>query len=314
MGASTVISLFCWQFSHFVFTTQIIALLILKWMRIISCDLYRCICLIHGWCIIIVMGLTSDTPLFYSLYLCLMFTSTILSVLVKHVLPMDTKLQTGLEIVLVLVCTKLLKSLQSFVSEDDAHVFNLLKAKLTGYKDFHTMLYTCSAEFDFLQYRSYEAIIKTLLLPSAILAGMLALYFWYRNYKVKGYPKCIDADLAYNSLQTGAFVIMAVFIMRLKLFMNPHLCIIAGTVCASRYLEKLGLKNNMMRTAVTLLLISAMSYHGLERLREERSIIGNDTVIVSFMFPNTSARIIRSVLFILQANTVISSKKNCSTG
>lgn len=282
MGISTIISLCYWQFSQFVFTTQIIALLILKWMKIISNDLYICICVIQGSSIILVMNAVDKNPLLYSLYFCLLFISCFLSLAIKFSKFMSTKVQTILEIVLTIVCTKLLKSSFSSIYEDDAHVFNLLKSKLTDYKDFHTMLYTCSAEFDFLQYRSYETIVKTLLLPCAILGGMLALYFWYRNYKIKGYPKCIDADLAYNGLQTGAFIIMAIFIMRLKLFMNPHLCIIAGTVCSNRYLEKFGLKNEMMKTAVTVLLISAMSYHGLEKLQEERSIIGNRKLFKTF--------------------------------
>ncbi|CAK9801429.1 C-mannosyltransferase dpy-19 [Anthophora plagiata] len=271
MGLATVISLCSWQFSHFVFTTQVIALLILKWMKIIPNYLYSFIFVVHAWSIVISFFIIDGTPLQASLYFCLLLINgSCYMVELSHVV--GTKLQTLLEIILTIVCTKYLKSIRS--SDDDAHVYNLLKSKLTGYKDFHTMLYTCSPEFDFLQYRSYEAIIKTLLLPCAILAGMLAVYFWYRNYKIKGYPRCIEPELAYNGLQTGAFIIMAVFIMRLKLFMNPHLCIIAGTVCANRYLEKLGLKSDLMKTAVTLLLISAMSYHGLERLQEERSVIG----------------------------------------
>lgn len=274
MGISTIISLCCWQFSQFVFITQLIALLILKWLTIISDDLYVRICVVHGWCIVSVMNVTDRNPLLHSLYFCLLFTSCNVSFVVKYLEFLNTKLQTILEIILTIVCTKYLKSVISSYYEDDAHVFNILKAKLTDYKDFHTMLYTCSAEFDFLQFRNYEAIMKTLLLPCAVLAGVLAVYFWYRNYKTKGYPKCIDPDLAYNGLQTGAFIVMAMHIMRLKLFMNPHLCIIAGTVCSNKYLEKFGLKNEMMKTAVTILLISAMSYHGLEKLQEERSIIG----------------------------------------
>lgn len=275
MGFATVISLCCWQFSHFVFTTQIIALLILKWIRIIPNSLYSSIFIVHCWSIVIAMCITDFYTLFDSLYLCLLLTSKAFSLTEKVSRVIGKTFQTIIEIVLTIAWTVDLKSLHSTLSENNAHVFNLLKAKLTNYKDFHTMLYTCSPEFDFLQYRNYEIIIKTLLLPTAILAGILAVYFWYRNYKIKGYPRCIEADLAYNGLQTGAFIIMAVFIMRLKLFMNPHLCIIAGTVCANRYLEKFGLKNEMTKTAVTLLLISAMSYHGLKVLQEERSVIGN---------------------------------------
>ncbi|XP_016906193.1 probable C-mannosyltransferase DPY19L1 isoform X1 [Apis cerana] len=274
MGMATIISLCCWQFSHFVFITQIVALLILKWMKIISNDLYRSISKVHGWSIVIAMGITDSFPLLFSMYLCLLFVSNALNVTEKLTKFIGAKLQTILEIVFTILCTVYLKSIYALLYEDTAHVFNLLKTKLIGYKDFHTMLYTCSPEFDFLQYRSYEAITKTLLLPSAILAGMLVVYFWYRNYKIKGYPKCIEADLAYNGLQTGAFIIMAVFIMRLKLFMNPHLCIIAGTICANRYLEKLGIKRKITKTAIIVLLISAISYHGLEILQEERSVMG----------------------------------------
>ncbi|CAD1480605.1 unnamed protein product, partial [Heterotrigona itama] len=275
MGMATIISLCCWQFSHFVFTTQIIALLILKWMKIIPNDLYRSIFKVHGWSILITMGISDG--LLYSMYCYLLLVSNVISLTEKLTRCMGTKLQTIFEIFFTIACMvylKVLLSLSTSLFEDNAHVFDLLKAKLTGYKNFHTMLYTCSPEFSFLQYRSYEVIIKTLLLPSAILAGILAMYFWCRNYRIKGYPRCIEPDLAYNGLQTGAFIIMAVFIMRLKLFMNPHLCIISGIVCANRYLEKLGLKKEMTKTAITLLLISAMSYHGLERLHEERSIIG----------------------------------------
>ncbi|KZC05765.1 Protein dpy-19 like protein 1 [Dufourea novaeangliae] len=272
MGLSTFISLCCWQFSHFVFTTQIIAMLILKWMKIIPNNFYISICVIHAWPTWITRSITDDAALLRSLYLCLMFTSTVMCLPESRYV--GTKLLTVLEIVLVTVSTTFLKASISFKYEDDAHVYNILVAKLTSYKDFHTMLYTCSAEFDFLPYRSYDAIIKTLLLPSAVLGGILAVYFWYRNYKAKGYPKCIEADLAYNGLQTGAFILMAVFIMRLKLFMNPHLCIIGGSVCASKYLDKLGLRKDTMKIAIVILLISAMSYHGLDRLQEERSVIG----------------------------------------
>ncbi|KOC68559.1 Protein dumpy-19 [Habropoda laboriosa] len=306
MGLATVISLCCWQFSHFVFTTQIIALLILKWMKIISKYLYSFIFTVHAWSIAIAVFLTDGTTLLVSLYSCLLFVS---NVSCDTEIWSHTKLQALLEIVGTIICTKYLKLF--FASEDDAHVYNLLKSKLTGYKDFHTMLYTCSPEFDFLQYRSYEAIIKTLLLPCAILAGMLAVYFWYRNYKIKGYPRCIEPELAYNGLQTGAFIIMAVFIMRLKLFMNPHLCIIAGTVCANRYLEKLGLKSDLMKTAVILLLISAMSYHGLERLQEERSIIGEYSNIeqeelFEWIKKHTSKNVVFAGKMSLMANLMLS--------
>lgn len=32
-----------------------------------------------------------------------------------------------------------------------AHISALIKSKFTSYKDFHTLMYTCAAEFDFME-------------------------------------------------------------------------------------------------------------------------------------------------------------------
>lgn len=271
---STICSLCTWQFSHFVFTTQIIAILILKWLRIVPYDFYKNFCTAHVLAIAAAIKITNGTLIIYSLYTCIIISSNVASFIMKISRFQNIKREIILEIAIMIILTKSIKSYILY-SQDDAHVFNILKSKLTNYRDFHTMLYTCSPEFDFLQYKTYEAIIRTLLLPTAILVGMLALYYWYRSFKTNDYPFCIEADMAYNGLQTGAFIIMTIFIMRLKLFMTPHLCIIAGAVCSKRYLEKVGLKGELMRLAIFILLLGGMSYHGVDRFQEERGFIGN---------------------------------------
>ncbi|KYN32938.1 Protein dumpy-19 [Trachymyrmex septentrionalis] len=270
---STISSLCTWQFSHFVFTTQIVAILILKWLKIVPYEFYKNFCMAHALAIVASTKITNGALIICSFYTCILISSNAANFIMKLSRFQNIKREIIFEIAITITLTKSIKSYILY-SQDDAHVFNILKSKLTNYRDFHTMLYTCSAEFDFLQYKTYDAIIKTLLLPTAILVGMLILYYWYRNFKTSNYPFCIEADVAYNGLQTGAFIIMAVFIMRLKLFMTPHLCIIAGAVCSKRYLEKIGLKGELMRLAIVVLLLGGMSYHGVDRFQEERGFIG----------------------------------------
>ncbi|XP_028048911.1 probable C-mannosyltransferase DPY19L1 isoform X1 [Monomorium pharaonis] len=309
----TIYSLCTWQFSHFIFTTQIIAILILKWLRIVPYEFYKNFCMVHALAITIATKITNGTLIICSLYTCIIISSNVANFIIKLSRFQNIKREIILEIAITITLTKWIKSYVLY-SEDDAHVFNILKSKLTSYRDFHTMLYTCSAEFDFLQYKTYEAIIKTLLLPTAILVGMLALYYWYRNFKTNHYPCCIEADIAYNGLQTGAFIIMAVFIMRLKLFMTPHLCIIAGAVCSKRYLEKIGLKGELMRLAIVILLLGGMSYHGIDRFQEERGFIGEYSNIeqeelFEWIKNNTPKHAVFAGKMSLMANLMLSTRR-----
>lgn len=47
------------------------------------------------------------------------------------------------------VASKLLVS-RSLSIQDDDHVFDILRSKFSNFSTFHTSLYTCSAEFDFI--------------------------------------------------------------------------------------------------------------------------------------------------------------------
>ena len=52
---------------------------------------------------------------------------------------------------------------------DDSHIFDIFRAKFTDYKNFHTQLYTCAKEFDFLEYDTYIKLSKTCLIPAVLL-------------------------------------------------------------------------------------------------------------------------------------------------
>lgn len=44
----------------------------------------------------------------------------------------------------------------------------------------------------------------------------------------------VSLQLVYHSLQLVAFAVLAVLIMRLKLFLTPHMCIMASLVCSKQ--------------------------------------------------------------------------------
>jgi hypothetical protein len=98
-------------------------------------------------------------------------------------------------------------------------------------------------EFDFLGWEMPYKLTLTLLLPSVLLALVLVLYAARRQLLAsltrppalvtasrpgEEEDEVVDPAVAYNVLQTAVYAVMAVLIMRLKLFLTPHLCILTG--------------------------------------------------------------------------------------
>lgn len=44
----------------------------------------------------------------------------------------------------------------------------------------------------------------------------------------------VPLQLVYHSLQLVAFALLAILIMRLKLFLTPHMCIVASLICSKQ--------------------------------------------------------------------------------
>ena len=215
------------------------------------------------------------------------FFSSLISVFIIT-LPLNSLFQRFSTIVRVILSglaflglTYLLKFsiAKAFNVEDDAHVFEILKSKFTDFKNFHTLLYTCAVEFDFLGWEMPWKTSMTLLLPSAVLATCLVIYQYlstlWRKYFSSGESIVIlssDPATLYNVLQMLAYAVMAVLIMRLKLFFTPHMCIIAGLLASRKFISVF--RSREIQLACLVCLVGVMSVQGVANIQEQRQISG----------------------------------------
>lgn len=129
------------------------------------------------------------SSLYTSLFLvisvyCLFFSS--LRVKVEN--RMDLLVESWLvllRIAIVLCASFYLKKLISdFLEvEEDSHIWDILYSKFTNYKNFHTLLYTCSDVFDFMPFNSIKKLIFSLLIPFVVLGILNNVESWVNSGK-----------------------------------------------------------------------------------------------------------------------------------
>jgi len=149
--------------------------------------------------------------------------------------------------------------------QDDAHIFNILKAKFTEFKDFHTLLYVCAKEFDYIELSTFYKLVLTLLLP----VGLVTITRLVYNFTLCQ-PSPTYSHLAYHLVQFLCFLTMAILLMRLKLFMTPYLCVLASLLASDFILPQ----TNTSRAVIVTLLLGAMSIQGVQNVQAQRNIMG----------------------------------------
>lgn len=164
--------------------------------------------------------------------------------------------------------------------EDDAHIFDILRSKFTDYATFHTRLYTCSAEFDFMPFETLQKLCDTWLIPCAglgILLFVVSFFFVERGrllYRIQedGKP---HGEVFYNVVQTACYAMMALLIMRLKLFLTPHLCICSALLANNKLLRTFKIHlDKRIHTLIIIVMIAAMAYEGKSNIEKQLRIKG----------------------------------------
>uniref|UniRef100_A0A669BMW9 Dpy-19-like 1, like (H. sapiens) n=1 Tax=Oreochromis niloticus TaxID=8128 RepID=A0A669BMW9_ORENI len=270
LGISNLCFMLPWQFAQFVLLTQVASLFASYILGYLAAAKMQSILVTHmitlGVCFVLMFGNSMLLTSFYASSLVSIWVSWRLLYYLVFVLFFSIQVMQGL----AWVCsTVLLKFLLSTVlgASDDAHISGLIKSKFTSYKDFHTLMYTCAAEFDFMELETPVRYLKTLLLPINVL--VVALIAGRRTVDLFNF---LRVSLVYHSLQLMAFAVLAILIMRLKLFLTPHMCIMASLICSRQLFGWIGEK--FKQHTVVFAVLAIMAIQGMTNLQAQWAIIG----------------------------------------
>uniref|UniRef100_T1JAJ8 C-mannosyltransferase DPY19L1 n=1 Tax=Strigamia maritima TaxID=126957 RepID=T1JAJ8_STRMM len=280
MSLITSIFIIFWQFAPFALTTQLLSIfglyLILavdaetmkKYLFSLAVGVFISFILLFHNQMLMTSTLIAAIPAAY-VVVCL---EDVIKRLKYYLLILMVQI-----ILFIAIAVITIKSL-SFGNQD-AHIWNLLRAKFTNYSDFHTSLYICAPEFDFLQIQSIWDLTTTLLLPSAIFTAVVVIgliihrEYWRKQILHKPrHSNCEDCEILYNIVQLCAFAVMAVLIMRLKLFLTPHLCILSSLLTYKKFFHFDRFKKVYL--AIMIGFMALMSVQGIRNIKSELEIVG----------------------------------------
>ncbi|XP_075683053.1 protein C-mannosyl-transferase DPY19L1 isoform X2 [Rhinoderma darwinii] len=285
---SNIFFMLPWQFAQFVLLTQIASLFAIYLIGYLDSEKFLNILFTHmvslGLCFILMFG---NSMLLTSYYASSLVVICVI-VMSRDFLKLETMalLSWILQVLIWILGTVTLKALTSVILgvRDDAHIFNILKSKFTSYKDFDTLMYTCAPEFDFMENETPWRYLRTLLLPVVILVFLVICVRAFKDILTSSRQKnsmgqdserwehSMSGELVYHALQLVAFAVLAILIMRLKLFLTPHLCVMASLLCSGQLLGWIFSRFN--RPLFILIVVILMSIQGISNIQTQLNIKG----------------------------------------
>ncbi|XP_006887658.1 PREDICTED: probable C-mannosyltransferase DPY19L2-like [Elephantulus edwardii] len=281
---SNVAFMLPWQFAQFILFTQIASLFPMYVVGYIELYKFQKIIYINMISVVLCFILMFGNPVYLSSY----YSSSLL--MTWAILTKRNKLQrlggSELNIWLIQGCiwwfgTIILKILTSKILgvSDHIRLSDLITARILRYTDFDTLMYTCAPEFDFMERATPLRYTKTLLLPVVMVIACLIFKKIFRDilsvlsantYQRKQLLE--NGELVFHTLQLLAFTALAILIMRLKLFLTPHMCIMASLICSRRLFG--WLFNRIRFENIIFGILTIMSIQGCVNLQNQWSIIG----------------------------------------
>uniref|UniRef100_A0A8C2WEM3 Dpy-19-like 1, like (H. sapiens) n=1 Tax=Cyclopterus lumpus TaxID=8103 RepID=A0A8C2WEM3_CYCLU len=272
LGVSNVCFMLPWQFAQFVLLTQVASLFASYILGYLAASKMQSILVTHmvtlAVCFVLMFGNSMLLTSFYASSLVSIWVSCANQC--KPVQTSANQCKPGLAWVGSTVLFKFMLS-SVLCASDDAHISGLIKSKFTSYKDFHTLMYTCAAEFDFMELETPLRYLRTLLLPINMLV-VFHLALSAPSCPVLDPTELVSLQLVYHSLQLVAFAVLAVLIMRLKLFLTPHMCIMASLICSKQLFGWIG--ERFKHQLAVFAVMAIMAVQGVANLQAQWAIIG----------------------------------------
>ncbi|XP_040288840.1 probable C-mannosyltransferase DPY19L1 isoform X1 [Bufo bufo] len=277
-----------WQFAQFVLLTQIASLFAIYIIGYLDSEKFLNILYTHmvslGLCFILMFGNSMLLTSYYASSLVVICVIAISRDFLK--LEKMAIISWMLQVLIWIFGTVALKALTSMILgvRDDAHIFNILKSKFTSYKDFDTLMYTCAPEFDFMENETPWRYLKTLLLPVVILVFLAICVRTLKDILTSSKKKhtrgqdneswehSTSGELVYHALQLVAFAVLAILIMRLKLFLTPHMCVMASLLCSRPLFGWIFSRLN--RPLFIFIVVILMSIQGVSNIQTQLNIKG----------------------------------------
>ncbi|XP_063449444.1 probable C-mannosyltransferase DPY19L2 isoform X5 [Pan paniscus] len=162
---------------------------------------------------------------------------------------------------------------------DHIRLSDLIAARILRYTDFDTLIYTCAPEFDFMEKATPLRYTKTLLLPVVM---VITCFIFKKTVRDISYVLATNiylrkqllehSELAFHTLQLLVFTALAILIMRLKMFLTPHMCVMASLICSRQLFGWLFRRVRFEKVIFGILTV--MSIQGYANLCNQWSIIG----------------------------------------
>ncbi|KAM7120927.1 putative C-mannosyltransferase DPY19L2 isoform 1-T1 [Molossus nigricans] len=281
---SNVAFMLPWQFAQFILFTQIASLFPMFVVGYIEPNKFKKIIYMNMISVLLCFVLMFGNPMYLSSYYSSSLLMTWVMILKRNniqrlrVSELNFWLIQGFGWLCGTIILKFLTSKILGVS-DHIRLSDLIAARILRYTDFDTLIYTCAPEFDFMEKATPLRYTKTLLLPLVLGITYLILRKTFRDIlSVLSTNTCLrkqlleHGELIFHTLQLLAFTALATLIMRLKLFLTPHLCVMASLICSRRLFGWLFCRVRFENVIFGILTV--MSLQGCANLHGQWSIMG----------------------------------------